>query len=189
MHSSRVSRHKQTLDASSEPRDRTKTLRVPPLRQNRAASCPRPPQNGGLSEVSCERRTRSSSTAPRPDGLKGKRGLHAQWREGSEGPGQRGRGGVPTQKKLAIQSHKAFTVIPPDPKKRRDIQKKADAELAALEELRLSRAMAYVTIQPSRVGGRMSLEAVRLRQQQEMMQTKRKPIRKQVVEQTHVLTG
>ncbi|XP_061820694.1 uncharacterized protein [Nerophis lumbriciformis] len=161
MHSSRVSRHKQTLDASSEPRDRTKTLRVPPLRQNRAASCPRPPQNGGLSEVSCERRTRSSSTAPRPDGLKGKRGLHAQWREGSEGPGQRGRGGVPTQKKLAIQSHKAFTVIPPDPKKRRDIQKR----------------------------GRMSLEAVRLRQQQEMMQTKRKPIRKQVVEQTHVLTG
>ncbi|XP_061777359.1 uncharacterized protein zgc:194621 isoform X2 [Nerophis ophidion] len=161
MHSAKVGRHKQTLDAPSEPRTRTKTLRVPPLRGNRAASCPRAPQKGGPSKVSFERRTRSSSAAPGPDGLKGKRGLHAEWREGSEGPGQRGRGGVQTQKKLAIQSHNAFTVIPPDPKKRREIQKR----------------------------GRMSLEAVRLRQQQEMMQTKRKPMRKQLLEQTRVLTG
>uniref|UniRef100_A0A3B3VHF4 Translation initiation factor IF-2-like n=1 Tax=Poecilia latipinna TaxID=48699 RepID=A0A3B3VHF4_9TELE len=71
-------------------------------------------------------------------------------------------------------SHKAFTVIPPNPKKRREIQKKAEAELAALEELRLSRAMAYVSINPSSVGGCMSLEEVRLKQQQEMMQAKRK---------------
>lgn len=75
----------------------------------------------------------------------------------------------------------------------------AEAELAALEELRLSRAMAYVSINPSSVGetperlaggaftaasltalctafagGCMSLEEVRLKQQQEMMQAKRK---------------
>lgn len=50
----------------------------------------------------------------------------------------------------------------------------AEAELAALEALRLSRAMAYVSINPSRVGGCMSLEEVRSKQQQEMMQAKRK---------------
>uniref|UniRef100_A0A1A8C406 Zgc:194621 n=1 Tax=Nothobranchius kadleci TaxID=1051664 RepID=A0A1A8C406_NOTKA len=88
-------------------------------------------------------------------------------------------------------NNKAFTVIPPNPKKRREIQKKAEAELAALEELRLSRAMSYVSINPSSVGGCLSLEEVRLKQQQEMMQAKRKPkllIRKQVVEETPVLT-
>ncbi|XP_039983507.1 uncharacterized protein zgc:194621 [Xiphias gladius] len=71
-------------------------------------------------------------------------------------------------------SHKAFTVIPPNPKRRREIQRQAEAELAALEELRLSRAMAYVSISPSSVGGCMSLEEVRLKQQQEMMQAERK---------------
>ena len=81
----------------------------------------------------------------------------------------------------------------------------AEAELAALEELRLNRAMAFVSISPSSVGegdkhtkedsscwacklmcvcvcvcvcacagGCMSLEEVRLKQQQEMMQAKRK---------------
>uniref|UniRef100_A0A673ASX0 Uncharacterized protein n=1 Tax=Sphaeramia orbicularis TaxID=375764 RepID=A0A673ASX0_9TELE len=52
--------------------------------------------------------------------------------------------------------HKAFTVIPPNPKKRQEIQRKAEAELAALEELRLSRAMAYVSINPSSVGKEMT---------------------------------
>ncbi|XP_040921696.1 uncharacterized protein zgc:194621 isoform X3 [Toxotes jaculatrix] len=92
---------------------------------------------------------------------------------------------------LSIRNHKAFTVIPPNPKKRREMQRKAEAELAALEELRLSRAMAYVSINPSSVGGCMSLEEVRLKQQQEMMQAKRKqkPMKKQVMEQTPVLTS
>uniref|UniRef100_A0A8C6T3P2 Uncharacterized protein n=1 Tax=Neogobius melanostomus TaxID=47308 RepID=A0A8C6T3P2_9GOBI len=72
-------------------------------------------------------------------------------------------------------SDTAFTVIPPDPKKRLEIQKKAEAELTALEELRLSKAMAYVSISPSAVGGCLSLEEVRQKQQQEMVQTKRKP--------------
>lgn len=88
-------------------------------------------------------------------------------------------------------SSKAFTVIPPNPKKRREIQKKAEAELAALEELRLSRAMAYVSINPSSVGGCMSLEEVRSKQQQEMMlaKKKQKPMKKPVLEETSVLTS
>lgn len=138
-------------------------------------------------------------------------------------------------------SHKAFTVIPPNPKKRKEMQRselccycgwlhvvvltllfshvgvccfvtgwaEAEAELAALEELRLSRAMAYVSINPSSVGethtythekiicidvylicvrvcvltgGCMSLEEVRLKQQQEMMEAKRKqkPVWKEI---------
>lgn len=72
-----------------------------------------------------------------------------------------------------IPSHKAFTVIPPNPKKRIEIQKQAEAELAALEDLRLSRAMGYISLEPSSVGGSLTLEEVRHRQQQEM-QTRRK---------------
>ncbi|XP_070784631.1 epithelial-stromal interaction protein 1 [Enoplosus armatus] len=103
---------------------------------------------------------------------------------------ERGTGAQRTAVKASCErraSHKAFTVIPPNPKKRREIQRKAEAELAALEELRLSRAMAYVSINPSSVGGCMSLEEVRLKQQQEMMQAKRKPMKTQVMEQTPVL--
>ncbi|XP_034416049.1 uncharacterized protein zgc:194621 [Cyclopterus lumpus] len=106
-------------------------------------------------------------------------------------PGQKGeqQQGVRAVTRRASESHKAFTVIPPNPKKRREIQRKAEAELAALEELRLSRAMTYVSINPSSVGGCLSLEEVRLKQQQEMMRAKRnqKPVRKQLVEQTAVL--
>ncbi|XP_072546517.1 uncharacterized protein [Salminus brasiliensis] len=64
-------------------------------------------------------------------------------------------------------SHKAFTVFAPNPKKRQDIQK-TEAELAALEDLRLSQAMGYVSISPSAVGGCLTLEEVRIKQQQEM---------------------
>ncbi|KAJ8010798.1 hypothetical protein DPEC_G00078880 [Dallia pectoralis] len=53
--------------------------------------------------------------------------------------------------RYAIQSHNAFTVIPPNPKKRTEIKQKAEAELAALEDLRLSRAIPYVSIEPSSV--------------------------------------
>ncbi|XP_054621738.1 epithelial-stromal interaction protein 1 [Dunckerocampus dactyliophorus] len=197
MPSTKISKHKPAEESPSKPRNKFKELQVPPLHKSRAASCPRASQKGGLAEVTCKRRTRSRSTAPRPNGLKGKQDLSlvnhalldAQWRDGSKGPGQRGRGGVQTQMKPGIQSHRAYTVIPPNPQKRQEIQRKAEAELAALEELRLSRTMANVTIKPSSVGGCMSLEEVRLKQQQEMMQAKRKPIRKQRVQQTHILTG
>ncbi|KAK7118498.1 hypothetical protein R3I94_022107 [Phoxinus phoxinus] len=67
-----------------------------------------------------------------------------------------------------IHSQKAFTVFAPNPKKRQDIQQKAEAELAALEDLRLSRAMGYISISPSSVGGCLTLEEVRAKQQQEM---------------------
>ncbi|TRY95249.1 hypothetical protein DNTS_012193 [Danionella cerebrum] len=52
-----------------------------------------------------------------------------------------------------IHSPRAFTVFAPNPKKREDIQQKAEAELAALEDLRLSRAMGYISISPGTVGG------------------------------------
>ncbi|KAK2870188.1 hypothetical protein QQF64_021854 [Cirrhinus molitorella] len=72
-----------------------------------------------------------------------------------------------------IHSQKAFTVFAPNPKKRQDIQQKAEAELAALEDLRLSRAMGYISISPSTVGGCLTLEEVRAKQQEEMQIKKR----------------
>ncbi|XP_043961129.1 atherin [Gambusia affinis] len=145
-------------------------------------------------------RARSSSAAPKPAAAKPRTEPERRRarssvrqpdaREGAGCPGLREKRGPGPDGRPAIQSHKAFTVIPPNPKKRREIQKKAEAELAALEELRLSRAMAYVSIHPSSVGGCMSLEEVRLKQQQEMMRakTKQKQVRKQLVEETPVLT-
>ncbi|MEQ2268625.1 hypothetical protein XENORESO_008104 [Xenotaenia resolanae] len=145
------------------------------------------------SKPGCERRARSTSAAPKPTGTKPeersprtepeRRRAASSVRQADVNPKLRDSTGCSglkeqrvsrTEGKAVIQSHKAFTVIPPNPKKRREIQKKAEAELAALEELRLSRAMAYVSINPSSVGGCMSLEEVRLKQQQEMMQAKRK---------------
>ncbi|XP_068565630.1 epithelial-stromal interaction protein 1 [Cebidichthys violaceus] len=188
-------------------------LRVPAVRKSRAASSPRCPQRdrcegitgalqGATLKPSCERRSRSRSrsTAPKTTTNRDYRratsssmkraAVTPKGREMSACPGQRGeQQGVRAETTRASESHKAFTVIPPDPKKRREIQRKAEAELAALEELRLSRAMAYVSIDPSSVGGCLSLEEVRLKQQQEMMQAKRKqkPVRKQLMEQTAVL--
>ncbi|KAM8731032.1 uncharacterized protein AB9X84_025604 isoform 1-T1 [Acanthopagrus schlegelii] len=190
-------------------------LQPPAVRKSRASSCPRCPPPRGRCErgtgaqrtalrASCERRTRSSSTAPKTT-----KTTTSNWprtnpacrtavthaavgpkcRETSAEPGQRDQRSVRTETKHTSHSHKAFTVIPPNPKKRREIQRKAEAELAALEELRLSRAMAYVSINPSTVGGCMSLEEVRSKQQQEMMQAKRKqkPMKTQLLEQTSVL--
>uniref|UniRef100_UPI0037E8FF9D uncharacterized protein n=1 Tax=Semicossyphus pulcher TaxID=241346 RepID=UPI0037E8FF9D len=182
-------------------------LKAPALRKSRASSCPRYPQRGRCEEggsvtrrtalkPGCDRRARSSSTAPRnnPDCRRAANSVRSanvnpKCREMSACSGQREQLGVRAETKHAIQSHKAFTVIPPNPKKRREIQKKAEAELAALEELRLSRAMAYVSINPSSVGGCMSLEEVRSKQQQEMMKAKRKPKPKKilVMEETAVL--
>uniref|UniRef100_A0A8C7WNA3 Epithelial-stromal interaction protein 1 n=1 Tax=Oryzias sinensis TaxID=183150 RepID=A0A8C7WNA3_9TELE len=178
------------------------------VRKNRASSCPRSAQQlpRGRSDKaadrreevrpSCERRTRSTAPKPTENGSRTNpdtRRATSSVRQGaatSACPRQKEQKGV-REAKLLIQSNKAFTVIPPNPKKRREIQKKAEAELAALEELRLSRAMTYVSIDPSSVGGCMSLEEVRLKQQQEMMQAKRKQkqMKKQVVEEAAVLTS
>ncbi|XP_074549874.1 uncharacterized protein LOC141807641 [Halichoeres trimaculatus] len=180
-------------------------LKVPVVRKGRASSCPRCPQRdrgeeGGSGarrtalRQSCERRTRSSSNAPRskPDGRKvasSVRSPHVNPKCQKMSTCPREQRGVRGEVKHTIQSHRAFTVIPPNPKKRREIQRKAEAELAALEELRLSRAMAYVSIDPSSVGGCMSLEEVRSKQQQEMMKAKRKqkPMKTQVMGPTPVL--
>ncbi|XP_031141037.1 uncharacterized protein zgc:194621 [Sander lucioperca] len=204
----------QTLEKTKPVKVRTvngaqSQLTVPAVRKSRASSCPRcPPRDrcegrtgaeGPALKTSCGRRARSSSTAPKtttrtnPESRRASQsGKHAaagnpKCREMTACPGQREQQGVRAETRS--QSHKAFTVIPPNPKKRREIQRKAEAELAALEELRLSRAMAYVSIDPSSVGGCMSLEEVRLKQQQEMMQAKRKPkpMKKQVMEETSVL--
>ncbi|XP_068998278.1 uncharacterized protein [Embiotoca jacksoni] len=176
------------------------SLKVPAVRKGRASSCPRCPQSGRCesattgakgpaSQTGCERRARSSSITPKPteNGTK----TNPQCRYETAVPAQKEQRSVRAEGRYAIQSNKAFTVIPPNPKKRREIQKKAEAELAALEEFRLSRAMAYVSINPSSVGGCMSLEEVRLKQQQEMMQAKRKqkPVKKQVMEETPFLTS
>ncbi|XP_023252681.1 uncharacterized protein LOC111647290 [Seriola lalandi dorsalis] len=181
-------------------------LKAPAVRKSRASSCPRCPQRDRCeratttgtgtatsttaSKTTCERRrARSTSVAPKPTSSVKHGAVNPRSREPTTCPGQRQQRSVRPETKYASQSHKAFTVIPPNPKKRRDMQRKAEAELAALEELRLSRAMAYVSINPSSVGGCMSLEEVRLKQQQEMMEAKRKqkPMKTQVMEQTPVL--
>ncbi|XP_034061064.1 epithelial-stromal interaction protein 1 [Gymnodraco acuticeps] len=176
---------------------------VPSVRKSRASSCQRCPQRekgeggtvvrGPARKPSCERSGRSSSTAPRTATKWPRTDPDYRRRGSSVDPKCRviEQQGVRAESKHVSHSfsNKAFTVIPPNPNKRREIQRKAEAELAALEELRLSRAMAFVSISPSTVGGCMSLEEVRLKQQQEMMQAKRKhkSMMKQRMEQTTVL--
>lgn len=180
-------------------------LKVPG--KNRAASCPRctpsersktaPAGHHVAPKTISQRKTRSSSMARKltPDRSKAnaddekptcsssvkQAAVETKCGQETACSGQR------QQVKSTSHSYKAFTVIPPDPKKRMAIQRKAEAELAALEELRQSRAMAYVSINPSSVGGCLSLEEVRLKQQQEMMQAKRKPRQKK--KQVMVLTS
>ncbi|XP_029284265.1 uncharacterized protein LOC115006273 isoform X2 [Cottoperca gobio] len=161
-------------------------LKVPAVRKSRASSCPRCPRRdrceGPAFKPSCERRARSSSTAPKTSS-KWPRTNPEHRKTSSSRSSVKPAAVEPTRGELpgcqreprhASQSHTAFTVIPPNPKRRREIQRKAEAELAALEEFRLSRAMAYVSINPSSVGGCMSLEEVRLKQQQDMMEANRK---------------
>ncbi|KAK1168621.1 hypothetical protein AOXY_G9422 [Acipenser oxyrinchus oxyrinchus] len=70
------------------------------------------------------------------------------------------------------QSYGAFTVIPPDQKKRNELQKKAEAELTALEDLKKRRSTGHVSITPSTVGGSLTMEEVRRKQQEEMKMAK-----------------
>ncbi|XP_051874323.1 rRNA 2'-O-methyltransferase fibrillarin-like [Pristis pectinata] len=58
----------------------------------------------------------------------------------------------------------AYSVTVPDQKKRIDLQKKAAAELAALEKLK-HRSIGQVSIIPSAVGGTLTQEEVRKKQQ------------------------
>ncbi|KAJ8375760.1 hypothetical protein SKAU_G00063400 [Synaphobranchus kaupii] len=86
-----------------------------------------------------------------------------------------------------LPSQKAFTVIAPNQKKRHEIQRKAEAELAALEDFKLSRAMGYVSIAPSKVGGCLTLKEVRNKQQQEMQMSQKQKQVKRCVTKPSVL--
>ncbi|XP_020349623.1 uncharacterized protein zgc:194621 [Oncorhynchus kisutch] len=184
-------------------------------RKPRASSCPRcihsdrcettkTQQQFKLCAPRCDRRARSTSTAPKSTLSSSKSAVLCQKptatspkstvtssksKEASQARQEEERSSRP-RAHYVIQSHKAFTVIPPNPKKRIEIQQKAEAELAALEDLRLSRATPYVSIDPSSVGGSLSLEEVRLKQQQEM-QTRRKQrqMKKYMFETSPVVLG
>ncbi|KAM7369571.1 hypothetical protein PAMP_010888 [Pampus punctatissimus] len=179
----------ETTRKNTEKTGAERELKAPVVRKSRAASCPRCPQRGGC-DGAAKTRSRSRSSAPRPAATRTttnpdhRKATSCVKLAAVSCP-------VHREPKYESQSHKAFTVIPPNPKKRREMQRKAEAELAALEELRLSRAMAYVSINPSSVGGCMSLEEVRLKQQQEMMQARRKQqqVKKQVIQEASVLTS
>ncbi|XP_061569272.1 uncharacterized protein zgc:194621 isoform X2 [Cololabis saira] len=205
---------KKTLEKSKE----VKVKATDGARQSRASSClrnapprgacdgaPRGPRSSSRAPRSpsraprgpgpaCGRRARSTAPTPTETRTNPPRRRAASSVRPADGrcvdAGPRAPRGGGAEVKYMIQSNKAFTVIPPNPKKRREIQRKAEAELAALEELRLSRAMAYVSIHPSSVGGCMSLEEVRLKQQQDMMQARRKHKQvKKVMEETPVLSS
>ncbi|XP_010888424.1 uncharacterized protein zgc:194621 [Esox lucius] len=184
-------------------------LKVTP-RKTRASSCPRcihrnhcevtKTQQGTVCSTGCERRARSTSTAPKTT-LSSKSAVLCQNPSSPKSratskcdkPAQLGQKEERISRQrapYAIQSHRAFTVIPPNPKKRTEIQQKAEAELAALEDLRLSRAMPYVSIDPSSVGGCLSLEEVRLKQQQEMQARRRqRQMKKYMLEKPPVVLG
>ncbi|XP_066566500.1 epithelial-stromal interaction protein 1 [Amia ocellicauda] len=86
-----------------------------------------------------------------------------------------------TENGSTTQSYAAFTVIPPNPKKRNELKKKAEAELAALEDFRRRQLVGHVSIVPSTVGGILTLEEVRRRQQEELNTTqKRKQVRRSI---------
>ncbi|XP_048460259.1 uncharacterized protein zgc:194621 [Rhincodon typus] len=62
-------------------------------------------------------------------------------------------------------SYGAYSVTVPDQKKRSNLQKKASAELATLEKLKRQN-IGHVSITPRAVGGTLTQEEVRRRQQQ-----------------------
>ncbi|KAM9839632.1 uncharacterized protein ACBR49_016626 [Aulostomus maculatus] len=168
-------------------------LALPTARRSRASSCPRCPQRGCSSAAAGAQvagRSRSRSSVPR-GAVSGPKTNPGNRKATGSHSGVNRSPSVRAETKCPTQSHKAFTVIAPNPKRRQEIQRKAEEELAALEELRLSKAMAYISIDPSSVGGCMSLEEVRLRQQQEMMQSRRKhkQMKKHVMEQTSILNS
>ncbi|XP_042195077.1 uncharacterized protein zgc:194621 [Callorhinchus milii] len=63
-----------------------------------------------------------------------------------------------------------YSVTVPDQKKRNELQKKAASELALLEKQK-HKNIGHVFITPSTVGGTLTQEEVRRRQQQELHKT------------------
>ncbi|KAL1006584.1 hypothetical protein UPYG_G00074110 [Umbra pygmaea] len=187
-------------------------LKVTVSHKPRASSCPRcvhrnqcditQTHQGKVCDPRSDRRARSSSTFTKSTIATSKSAVFSQktttspksmvaFSKSNESaqPGQKEER-MSRHRALPIQSHKAFTVISPNPKKRIEIQQKAEAELAALEDLRLSRTIPYVSIDPSSVGGCLSLEEVRLKQQQEMQARRRqKQMKKFVLATSPVVLG
>uniref|UniRef100_A0A672Q9P6 Zgc:194621 n=1 Tax=Sinocyclocheilus grahami TaxID=75366 RepID=A0A672Q9P6_SINGR len=148
---------KKASTAETTPAVRTRDVGH---RKNRASSCPRCTHETEYKPKATERSNKAMQAKPSETSPRSKPSKYA--------PKE-----LPMPKTYShalseIYSQKAFTVFTPNPKKRQDIQQKAEAELAALEDLRLSRAVGYISISPSTVGGCLTLEEVRAKQQQEM---------------------
>uniref|UniRef100_A0A672JW79 Zgc:194621 n=1 Tax=Sinocyclocheilus grahami TaxID=75366 RepID=A0A672JW79_SINGR len=129
-------------------------------RKNRTSSCPRCTRDTEYKPKATERSKKAIQAKPAEISTRSKPAKYA--------PKEQPMPKTYSHALSEIHSQKAFTVFAPNPKKRQDIQQKAEAELAALEDLRLSRAMGYISISPSTVGGCLTLEEVRAKQQQEM---------------------
>ncbi|XP_055006998.1 uncharacterized protein zgc:194621 isoform X2 [Boleophthalmus pectinirostris] len=165
------------LGTSKKPRERVKPLKVREttgeselklpcsVRGNRTASCSRCPPGesseaasaGPKAAPNSQRRTRAASTPPKPvtqrcDAKTGNKKPRIPDKQTAETKCSQQRAQDQGQLSSTRHSHAAFTVICPDPKKRLEIQKKAEAELTALEELRVSKHTAYVSINPSAEG-------------------------------------
>ncbi|XP_067291277.1 epithelial-stromal interaction protein 1 [Pseudorasbora parva] len=152
-------KHINKKTAETRPAVRTRDVSVG-HRKNRASSCPRFTHDAEYKPKATERSTKAIKEKQSETLSRSKPATCAS----KEQP-------MPKSHSHALyetHSQKAFTVFAPNPKKRQDIQQKAEAELAALEDLRLSRAMGYISIFPSTVGGCLTLEEVRAKQQQEM---------------------
>ncbi|XP_017574747.1 uncharacterized protein zgc:194621 [Pygocentrus nattereri] len=189
--------------AETKPKARTDELGS--RRSKRASSCPRCYQDNARDPVAVETRGRAPKATPKPRAaapgeLKGTENTRAaatscelkttKARTAACGASQSQPPRAQPRRHPEIQSHKAFTVFAPNPKKRQDIQRKAEAELAALEDLRLSRTMNYVSISPSAVGGCLTLEEVRMKQQQEMqMKRRQKQMKKYALETSPMVFG
>ncbi|XP_005992802.1 epithelial-stromal interaction protein 1 [Latimeria chalumnae] len=85
--------------------------------------------------------------------------------------GNRG-GAAPPCGAKKTQSCGAYTVIRPDEKKRNKLQKIATSELSALEEFRQRQRVGHVSVAPRTVGGTLTMEEVRKKQQEEMVRPK-----------------
>ncbi|NP_001129453.1 uncharacterized protein LOC795037 [Danio rerio] len=129
-------------------------------RKNRASSCPRCTHHTEYKPKTTERSNKAMKTKPTETSPRTKPSKCA--------PKEQPMPKTYSHALYEIHSQKAFTVFAPNPRKRQDIQEKAEAELAALEDLRLSRAMGYISISPSTVGGCLTLEEVRAKQQQDL---------------------
>lgn len=181
----------ETKPVALKPRARTGERNC--HRSKRASSCPRFNRGSARDPVAVETRGRAPKETTKARAAAAANSCELKTTEKSRSPaktttrsGPAACGAPPHQTPSThpkthceTHSHKAFTVFAPNPKKRQDIQRKAEAELAALEDLRLSKAMGYVSISPSAVGGCLTLEEVRIKQQQEMqIQRRQKQMKK-----------